>query len=152
MRELQSERDGLDDLFKKVNALQGDPELQAHFARYLCILVSGFLENAITAIYVTYADKRATPYVINYVEAQLERFRNPTMERILQVSGAFNRDWRNDIEAKLSQEVKDAVDSIVNIRNQIAHGESTGITYATIKNYYDNVLKLVTFLREQCGV
>ncbi|MCG8348560.1 MAG: MAE_28990/MAE_18760 family HEPN-like nuclease, partial [Chloroflexales bacterium] len=149
-RELQRQRDQLDNLFKKVSGLQGDLELQAHFARYLCILVSGFLENAIITIYSTYAHDKAAPNVANYVETQLGRSQNPNMERILQVSGAFNPQWRSDIENNLPGEVKDSVNSIVNTRNQIAHGESTGITYITIKNYYDNALKLIDFLRRQC--
>ena len=35
----------LDDLFKKIVAFAEDIELQSHWARYLCILVSGFLET-----------------------------------------------------------------------------------------------------------
>ncbi len=68
------------------------------------------------------------------------------------ISGAFNPQWRRDIEHNMSQEVKDSVDSIVNIRNQIAHGISVGITYMTIKNYYDNAIRLIDFLRQQCNV
>ena len=152
MKELQRQRNQLDNLFKKVSILHYDLELQSHFARYLCILVSGFLENAIIAIYSTYAHNKATPYVANYVTTQLERRQNPNMERILQISGAFNPQWRQDIEHNMSQEVKDSIDSIVNIRNQIAHGIYTGITYMTIKNYYDNAIKLIDFLRQQCNV
>ncbi|NJO84422.1 MAG: hypothetical protein HC828_17690 [Blastochloris sp.] len=37
-------------------------------------------------------------------------------------------------------------------RNQIAHGDSTGMTYRTIKGYYDNALQLIEFLRRQCAV
>jgi hypothetical protein len=152
MRELQRQRDRLDNLFKKIDVLQGDPELQAHFARYLCILVSGFLENAIIAIYSTYARDKAVPYVANYVESQLGRSPNPNMDRFLQISGAFNPQWRNEIEDKVPLEVKDSINSIVYTRNQIAHGESAGITYITIKNYYSNALKLIDFLRQQCDV
>jgi hypothetical protein len=152
MRELQNQRNKLENLFREVRLLQGQPELQAHFARYLCVLVSGFLENAIVAIYTTYARNKAAPFIANYVETQLERFQNPSMEKILQVSESFNPKWRSEIENNLPAEVKDSINSIVNIRNQIAHGGSTGITYITIKNYYDNVLKLIEFLRHQCNV
>ncbi len=152
MKELQGQRDKLDNLFQQVRTLQGQPELQAHFARYLCILVSGFLENAIVAIYTTYARDKSVPFVANYVETQLGRLQNPNMERILQVTGSFNPLWRDEIKEHVPAEVKDSVNSIVSVRNKIAHGESTGITYITIKQYYDNVLKLIAFLRRQCDV
>jgi hypothetical protein len=152
MRELQRQRDKLDNLFQKVSALQDDVELQSHFARYLCVLVSGFLENAIVEIYGAYAQNKSGQYVANYVETQLGRIQNPNMQRILQVSGAFNPQWRDEIEADLAQEIKDSINSIMANRNQIAHGESSNITYVRIKDYYENALKLVDFLRRQCDV
>lgn len=151
MQKLQSQRNKLDSLFKKIGALQ-DTELQGHFARYLCILVSGFLENALEAIYSTYASDKAHSHVANYVAVHLGSIRNPNMERILQLSGSFNPQWRNDIEQNIQPDVKDAVNSIMNLRNQIAHGEDAGIGYVTIKSYYDRVLTLIDFLRQQCSV
>ena len=58
------EQQYLDNLFAKITQIQrmspDDIDLQAHWARYLCILVSGFLENSISTIYIEYAKKKAT--------------------------------------------------------------------------------------------
>ncbi|NJO84423.1 MAG: hypothetical protein HC828_17695 [Blastochloris sp.] len=78
---MQSQKDRLDNLFKKASAMD-DAEMQAHFARYLCVLVSGFLENAIREIYSTYARGQSSPYAANYVNAQLKHPGNPNMERV----------------------------------------------------------------------
>ncbi len=152
MRELERQRDKLDALFKRVESLDKDPELQAHFARYLCVLVSGFLENALEEIFGTYAEKQAAPSVANYVKSQLGNIQNPKMERILQLSGAFNPTWRKELGDTIPPEVRDAVDSVVNTRNQIAHGEQTGISYVTMQAYYEQIKKLVELLRRQCAV
>ncbi len=78
MREIVSQQNRLDYLFTRISKLEGDAELQAHFARYLCILVSGFLEKAILEIYTTYAQGQVSQYVANYVATQLEKTkRNP---------------------------------------------------------------------------
>jgi hypothetical protein len=42
-------------------------ELQAHWGRYLCVLVAGFLENAIGEIYSEYARRGASEPVAKYV-------------------------------------------------------------------------------------
>jgi hypothetical protein len=54
-------------LFQKASALSDDLELQAHFARYLCVLVSGYLETAIAQIYSDYAERKRHPHLATYV-------------------------------------------------------------------------------------
>ena len=48
--------------------------------------------------------------------------------------------------------MKAAVESVVNTRHQIAHGEQTGISYVTMQAYYVQIKKLVELLRRQCAV
>ena len=142
----------LDDLFEKVSSLNSDPEMQSHWAKYLCVRVSGFLEVAVSTIYKKYAKNKASPFFVNYVERQLSSFQNPKMEKILNITRSFNPKWAEDIELELSKntEIKDSIDSIVEVRNKIAHGENIGITYSKMKGYYKNALKLVNLLEEQC--
>jgi hypothetical protein len=139
-------------LFEKVSSLNSDPEMQSHWAKYLCVRVSGFLEVAVSTIYKKYAKNKASPFVVNYVERQLSSFQNPKMEKILNITRSFNPKWAEDIELELSKntEIKDSIDSIVEVRNKIAHGENIGITYSKMKGYYKNALKLVNLLEEQC--
>jgi hypothetical protein len=126
--------------------------MQSHWAKYLCVRVSGFLEVAVSTIYKKYAKNKASPFVVNYVERQLSSFQNPKMEKILNITRSFNPKWAEDIELELSKntEIKDSIDSIVEVRNKIAHGENIGITYSKMKGYYKNALKLVNLLEEQC--
>ncbi len=142
----------LNDLFDKVSTLESDLEMQSHWARYLCIRVSGFLEVAVSTIYKNYAKDKAAPFVFNYIDKQLSGFQNPNMEKILNITRAFSADWAKEIELELSKnsEIKDSIDSIVKNRNKIAHGENVGITYSRMKVYYENALKLVKLLEEQC--
>ena len=143
----------LDDLFSKVSTLDSDFEMQSHWAKYLCIRVSGFLEVAVSTIYKNYAKNKAAPFVVNYVDKQLSSLQNPNMEKILKITRSFNPDWAKEIELELidNSEIKDSIDSIVDVRNKIAHGEDVGITYTRIKRYYEVALKLVEFLETQCS-
>ncbi len=141
----------LDKLFSKDSDFSGEIELQSHWARYLCILVSGFLETSVQAIYSQYAREKATPYVANYVTRKLKRFTNPKMEDILTLSGMFSKEWRDHLENATEGELKAAVDSIVANRNQIAHGVDVGISFVTIRGYYQSAVKVVDVIEKTCA-
>jgi hypothetical protein len=71
------------------------------------------------------------------------------MERILQVCRAFDQDWAEHLAAETVGARKDAVDSVVNNRNRIAHGENVGISYVRIKEYYDRVVEVIELIDVQ---
>jgi hypothetical protein len=142
----------LDYLFEKVDSLSGDLELQGHWARYLCVLVSGFLETSVIAIYSQYAQAKATPNVAKYVAHGLDGFTNPNMTRIIQVASCFNAQWGTTLEQQTAGKIKDAVDSICANRNSIAHGKNTGISYVSIKQWYKDAITVVELLEKQCSV
>ena len=131
----------LDALFAKTAGIT-DIEVQAHWARYLCILVSGYLETSIKEILSEYTRRRADPTVRNYVETQLEWFQNPSLEKVAQLLGAFDKSAVSTIDA-LDQSTKDAVNSINNNRNSIAHGRNVGIGITTLAGYYGETKKFV---------
>jgi hypothetical protein len=136
----------LDSVFERVSKLGDDLELRADFARHLCVLVSGYLEAAVVECAGWYATRKSAPPVAAYVSHNLGRFANPNTERLLQLVGSFNADWRASVKDYVIDERKDAVDSVVALRNQIAHGESVGVTYARIKAYYEAVRDVVSFI------
>jgi hypothetical protein len=140
----------LDNLFEKVKDIE-DFELKAHWAKYLCILVSGYLETSVRAIYSEYTSKRADINVANYVGSRLERFQSPKMGNILELTRAFSRQWADELESATEGELKESVDSIVANRHNIAHGQDTGISYVTIHGYYQNAIKVVELLEKQCS-
>ena len=148
-REANQHKDRLDDLFKQVSEVS-DINLQGHWARYLCVLVSGFIEVSIRAILTEYVKNKSAPSVANYVVRGLDRFQNPNMERILQTLGTFNPAWADEISKLTEGELKDAVDSVIANRNNIAHGGNLSIRYRTIASYYDNAVKVIEIIEEQC--
>jgi len=140
----------LDSLFRKTRDLPDDLELQAQWARYLCILVAGFLEVSIRAIYTQYARDCAAPNVASFVATRLAKSTNLNTERIIQLSRSFNRGWGDNLEIQTEGEIKNAIDSICNNRNLIAHGRDTGISLARISSYYQEAVKLVEMIEGQC--
>lgn len=133
----------LDALFAKINDLPDDPEIQSHWARYLCVLVSGYIETAVKAIFRHYAESKCDAKVLNFTEKSLGRFQNPHTERILELARNFSPDWENELSNLISDEIKQAINSIVANRHQIAHGSDVGLTYTRVKDYYNNVKRFI---------
>lgn len=132
-------------------AVVHDVQTQADLARYLCVLVSGFLEQAIRHIYGDYAKRKSEPRVTRYVERRLAGLTNANAERLCQLAGAFDPQWQEDLASYLNGARKDAIDSVIANRHQIAHGQDVGITYIRIKTYYDHVKDAVNFVQAQCA-
>src|SRR5436305_8485523 len=120
----------LDEVFKQIKLLPAEPEIHSHWAKYLCVLVSGFIETSVSAIFIEYSKKKAVPHLVNYIQGQLLGLQNMKMPKIFALARSFNPIWADELEAILTEEHKDAVNSIVDNRNKIAHGEYSGVTFA----------------------
>ncbi len=142
-------RQRLNNLFNRAPSFINDSELLSHWAKYLCVLVSGYLETALQYYYCEFSKSKAHPYVSDFAMANIKDFINPKMEKILQLSGQFSKEWKEDLEAFASGERKDAVDSIVANRNNIAHGRSVSLTITRMKRYYEKALEVTEFVKKQ---
>jgi hypothetical protein len=141
----------LDYLFGKTPQVSVDAEILAHWARYLCVLTSGYLETSVRAIFKSYAHATADPKVAKYVERCLDDFQSPKMEAILNLAQSFSSDWEEKIRTYAIGQRKDAIDSIVANRHNIAHGRNVGISFATIAQYYKSVKETVDFIGTTCA-
>jgi hypothetical protein len=136
--------------FDRIGSLPADIEIQSDFARYLCVLVSSFIENCVIELLLDHVRRCAAPSVVRYSEAQLSRFTNANVRRILDLVGAFEPDWRIQLEGFIVDEREAAINSVIAIRHQIAHGDSAGISYVRIKTYYQAVDQVIDFLADLC--
>lgn len=140
----------LDDLFTRVGSVSEHDEIRAHWARYLCVLCSGYVEVAVREILGEYARRTASPEIRRFVIKSLEAFQNPNMKKILELCGRFRDDWRIEIESQTEGSLKDAIDGLVAIRHNIAHGRDTGISIVTVRDYYNRAKKVVALLEGKC--
>jgi len=143
----------LDSLFKRAaDASNGDFDLQSHWARYLCVLVSGFVENGVKEIYTEFVSRGASKPVADYAIAFLSTIQNPKAEKILTITGSFKKEWREDLAKYLEEDGrKDAVDSIMTNRHQIAHGKDVSITLARVQGFFRKIIDILGFMEQQCG-
>jgi len=142
-----SNKNSLDSLFAKVNIFTTEIELLSHWARYLCVLVNGFIEVSMREISFDYAiNSRSSKPIANFVRARIRGMQNWNMDKILITIGAFDPSLRVSVESKLGQEEKDALNSVANNKNKIAHGESVSMSFLQIKEYYGKVLRVIELI------
>lgn len=130
---------------------EGD-ELRSHMAKYICILCSGFLENAIHAIYTDYVKKETTSItVISFATIILNKIQNPNSEKIRAIAKNFKLEWETGLNLFLQQEERNtALNYIIKDRHRIAHGKDSDITLSRIREYHNKAVEIIEFLETQC--
>lgn len=121
----------------------GDLQLQADMARYLCVLVAGYLEQATRHILGNYTVDKAHPHIARYVERRLDKFTNANAQKLLDLIGSFNPEAGKRLEDIVDGERRDAIDSVVANRHEIAHGRDVGLTLIRISTYYHHVVDTI---------
>jgi len=145
-RQLQS----LKALIQKATASTQDIELRSHWAKYFCILAAGLLENCLKEIYSEYVSRVSGPSVANYARSQLLRIQNPKANIILDTARSFDPAWERDLRLFMDQDGrKDAIDSIMANRHQIAHGKASGVTITQISDYLTRAEAVLEFIERQ---
>lgn len=148
---LSSERIKINYLYKLIDDYRGDEEIRSHLVRYLCIISNGHIEESLRIIYSQYAENKSShKNITNYISKDLGDFRNPNTEKILALTSKFSPEWRKELELFLTDEMRESLNSIVNIKNALAHGRTTSVSYSNLKTYWDNVMKILDFIDQQC--
>lgn len=142
-------RKRLDDAYDRYPLVGTDPEVQSDFARYLCVLTSGYVEQAVYILFLEYSREGTKQRVFRYVTSNLEWFMNPSAEKIANLLGSFDPVWREEFETLIEGQRKEALNSVVALRHAIAHGENAGITYRRLNELRPSVYDIVDWLVEQ---
>src|SRR5437899_2111721 len=129
---------------------EADSEIQADHSKYLCVLVSGYLEKSVSELLVEYARNSGAPSFERFVEASTRKFTNANVEKLKETLGRFNPKWRERMDEILVDEYKEAVDAVIALRHTIAHGGDTGVTYRRICDYDKLIQFVVSEIADLC--
>lgn len=151
VREIEFRKRKLAAVFARAKLFDGsgDPlERQADYARHLCVLLSGFVERSVADIVLAYAqDKTAAP-LRSFLEASLRRLTNVDKDRLLRVVGSLDAAWRGELERFVVDERQAALNSIVGLRNDIAHGGGASISLRQVERYWVVLQEVIDKLEE----
>jgi hypothetical protein len=146
VREVEYHRRKLSAVFaraREVTKLSDLEESQADYARYLCVLVSGFIERAVTEIVLAYAHGKVAAPLRSFLEASLKRLTNIDKDRLLILVGSLDAGWRAQLESYVIDERQAAINSIVGLRNDIAHGGGGSLSLSQVEKYWIAVQEVI---------
>lgn len=128
-------------------------EMQSQWAKYICVLSAGLVENALKEIYTEYAYRTVSKPVAKFVSSHISQIRNPKIDKLLDIAGSFKDNWKIDLEnfANLNGRA-DALNSIMNNRHLIAHGQNhnSNLTLVQVKDYLAKTIEVLEFVEQQC--
>ena len=141
--EVDRQRQQLDTTFSRASGLNADAELLSDFARHLCVLVSGFVEQATIELLIEYARTHSDARLLRHLDRSVRHLTNLKTQRLIDVIGTLEPDWRYELETFIVDEYKDALDGIVDLRNLVAHGHYVGVTLSRVSDYYVRIKKII---------
>jgi hypothetical protein len=138
----------VDAAFARYGELPVGSEIQSDFARYLCVLVAGFMEQATQELALAWVRRQSSASIQRYAGRQLDRLQNVNGAKLLNTVGSFSEAWMKELEADFADALTTLSGLMAN-RHLIAHGGTVNITYSRVNEAFDMVKLLVEFLKER---
>ena len=129
-------------------ALELADENQFRLAQLMTIWVSGYLEITCRDVLLTYTERKSDEAVARFVGQNLQRMRGPNTEEIFKLVRSFDKDRANELKEFFQGRIKESVDGVVALRNQIAHGGPANTTIANVKTQFEDSKRLAGKLKE----
>ena len=146
-----SHRQRIDALFAKISLIS-NPADQSEWSKYLCILVSGYIEESLRVLLEQYSKNHSSSHIQNFVSKEIKSITNCKTSKIESILSQFSPAWKDyfidqmSSKSAKSDEIKNSINSIIANRHQIAHGKNVNLSYSSVSNYYKNVKKAVDIL------
>lgn len=130
-----------------------DSAVLPNLANHICVLISGFVEQSVRAIYADFVRKNsASRYIANYFDKHIDRaFQNAKWDDISNLTNLFNPDWRDQLTIAIPEPQRGAITSLVKQRNAIAHGEASDVGYDKAKQYFQDAIAVIEALYAICN-
>ena len=147
-------KDCTDDLQKikeRIDKNQFD-DMVMFLQRYAIIKACGTIEVVIKNMIADYVDAETIPEVQNYISIKVrESSTNPSTGNISNLLGEFSsKVWKVNFDKKVQQHTteKASLNSLVQLRNDFAHGQSPNTTIHTIIRYFRDSCVIITLVEE----
>lgn len=142
---INSQISSIDSLFKTGEKIK-DEEIQAHFAKYLCIKTSGLFENYIKSQIGDYVDASSSQPTARFIKNKLKTFTNIDYQKLTTFLDTFDPNWTCTFNEKINDELKSSLNSLISNRNNIAHGNADSITFTNVRKYYQATKEVINIL------
>lgn len=139
----------IDRLVEQYDQLPEDGDLRSHWARYVCVVISGLLEMAIEEMCSDYALARGHQTLAHFVAKSAAWNNQANVDVICKTFGRFRNGWHEKAFQVLDEQERAAINSVVNLRHGIAHGRNNNVQWVVLTSqYYPCVKRAIKKLKE----
>ena len=126
-------------------------EMQAHWAKYICVLTSGYIEQAVKEIMLRHSKDRSAPNIASYIENSWPNSKNMNCDQLAKTLKSFDKHWESEFQNWLNakEERKEHINQLVSWRNNIAHGNernTNGVTIRSVSTHFKSACELIDFI------
>ncbi|MCP1232034.1 MAE_28990/MAE_18760 family HEPN-like nuclease [Acetobacter indonesiensis] len=113
-----------------------DPEEQADWAKYLSVLISGYIEQSLKEILLEFVSRHETSRLEKYISDTWPDSRNMRISNIESILKCFDSGWSIEFSSWINskENYKSEINSLISSRNDIAHGKEANTTNVTLRS------------------
>ncbi|WP_329788689.1 HEPN domain-containing protein [Lentzea sp. DG1S-22] len=125
----------------------GDPEIASDLGNYLCVRVSGYIEQASGVIFRDYCHKNAGGAVQHFAVSWLDRMPNMSADPLIKLVSRFSKELASELEEFLGEEERRGrLNALVGVRNDVAHGRQQGLSRERAWSYFELAEEVIEWL------
>lgn len=148
--EVRRLRSQLEDLFLRVEQVDAASEIAGDLHRYLCVRVSGFLEQSLISSARACCGQMSSGRALEFASSWLERSPNPRAMEVVKFIGRFDSDWADELASYLEVDERGGrVNALLGIRNDVAHGKNQGVSRRQAWDYFELVCELTDWILDR---
>lgn len=144
----------LDDCYREILLVESHvssntfDSLNPFLIAYSIVKACGVIEVVYKSMVVQIISEGAKAEARNYFEKSIiDSSSNPNTGNILRLLEGINPTWRQAFDNKITgQNEKGSLNSLVNLRNDFAHGRSVTASIGDVKRYFEDARTILTWL------
>ncbi len=114
------------------------PQEASYFAKFLVVFICGIYEETIEVIINERISRLNSHEVSKFIRNSVRwSFRNPKIDNIKKLLERFDDSWEKSMD-RISSKAKTALNSIVDNKNALAHGDPCNVTLSDVIEFYQN--------------
>jgi hypothetical protein len=125
-------------------------ETRSEYARFLLVRVSGFLEYGLELMVTEFIAAHGGGPVRTFATSFVGSAGNPNSDRLCRFVGRLDSTWGTGLDTFLAQDQRrTSLNSLVGLRNLVAHGKPSGISHTTVVEYLHTVDDVFAWLLDR---
>lgn len=132
-----------------INTLGVTSPVAPYLTKYAVIRACGAVEVSLKALIADFCNKRSKKQVKRYIALKITRSSaNPSHNKIVEMLDQFDESWKKSFKANIGADpdkthLLDSLQSLVDARNEFAHGGSPTLSINDVIKHFDHARKVL---------